>query len=207
MLCQTYWYPLYAFVRRQGYDAEEAKDLTQEFFLRFLRGNYLKKVKPSLGRFRSYLLAAIKHFLANEWDRASAKKRGGGQVPLSLDFQDAEGRYRSEPSHQLTPEKIFQKRWALTLLESVLKRLREEYAQSGKERLFDCLKQYLIAENGRVSYREVAQRLNMSEAAVKVAVPRLRKRYRRLLRLEIAQTVADPSEIEDEIKELFAALQ
>ena len=207
MLCQTYWYPLYAFVRRQGYDAEEAKDLTQEFFLRFLRGNYLKKVKPSLGRFRSYLLAAIKHFLANEWDRASAKKRGGGQVPLSLDFQDAEGRYRSEPSHQLTPEKIFQKRWALTLLESVLKRLREEYAQSGKERLFDYLKQYLIAENGRVSYREVAQRLDMSEAAVKVAVHRLRKRYRRLLRLEIAQTVADPSEIEDEIKELFAALQ
>lgn len=206
-LCRAYWYPLYAFVRRQGRDADEAQDLTQEFFARFLEKNYLKGLRPDLGKFRSYLLASMKHFLANEWDRARAQKRGGGRAPVSLDLKDAEGRYLLEPAHEMTAEKVFERRWALTLLDQVLAHLREDFAKSGKEKLFDRLKVFLTADRDKVPHKELAAELDMSEGAVKVAVHRVRKRYRELLRAEIAQTVADPGEVEDDIRYLFEAIR
>lgn len=205
-LCRAYWYPLYAYVRRQGNNADEAQDLTQEFFARFLARNYLSTLDPGKGKFRAYLLGAMKHFLANEWDRAQAQKRGGGKTPISLDFDDAEGRYRHEPSHEMTAERIFERRWALTLLDQVLARLRDHYATSGKGDLFDRLKPFLTGDRTQVPYKQVGRELGMGESAVKVAVHRMRKRYRQLLRMEIGQTVSDPAEIEEEIRHLFSAI-
>lgn len=205
-LCQTYWYPLYAFVRRQGHGPHDAQDLTQEFFARLLAKNYLADVTREKGKFRSFLLAALKHFLANERDRAQAAKRGGGHVFLSLNDTDAETRYLLEPADQMTADKIFERRWALTLLEQVLKRLRDEQARAGKEALYEHLKGCLTADQATAPYAELAATLHMTEGAVKVVVHRLRHRYRELLREEIAQTVAGPAEVEDEIRHLFAAL-
>ncbi|MEW6360435.1 MAG: sigma-70 family RNA polymerase sigma factor [Planctomycetota bacterium] len=205
-LCQGYWFPLYAYVRRQGRNADEAQDLTQEFFARFLEKNYFRTLDPKKGKFRAYLLASMKHFLANEWDRVHAQKRGGGRAPIPLDFDAAEGRYALEPTHDLTAERIFERRWALTLLEQVLARLRQDFAEAGKEGLFNRLKEFLAADKKTIPYRQVAEELGMTEGAVKVAIHRLRKRYRERLRMEIAQTVADPSEIEDEIRFLFTAI-
>jgi RNA polymerase sigma factor (sigma-70 family) len=206
-LCRAYWYPLYVFIRRQGFSAEESQDLTQEFFARLLEKHFLAQVDQEKGRFRSFLLAACKHFLSNERDRARAKKRGGGRELISIDVADAENRYRLEPAYDLTPEKLFERRWVLTLLDQVLMQLRNESVRDGKEEQFNCLKDYLTGNKGRTSYRETAEKLGVTEGAVKVAAHRLRKRYRELLRDEIAKTLNEGDSIEDEIRELFQALE
>ncbi len=204
-LCRAYWYPLYAYVRRRGYEAHEAEDLTQEFFARLLAKNYLADVDRTKGKFRSFLLASLKHFLANEWDRAHAAKRGGDQPLLSLDTQTAETRYRSEPADELSPEKLLERQWALALLDQVLDRLQAEFVTDGKAEQFDHLKPFLTEGKGTTSYAAVATKLGTTDGAVKVAVHRLRRRYRELLREEISHTVATPAEIEEEIRHLFAA--
>jgi RNA polymerase sigma-70 factor (ECF subfamily) len=196
---------LYAFVRRQGFAAEEARDLTQEFFARLLEKDFLAAVDRGKGRFRSFLLAACKHFLANERDRVRARKRGGDTELLSIQVADAEDRYRLEPAHVQTAEKLFERRWALTLLDHVLGRLRAEAVRSGKGELFDHLKVFLGGE--KTSQRGLAQTLGMSEGAIKVAVHRLRKRYRELLHQEITRTMSATDSIEDEIRFLFQALE
>lgn len=205
-LCGAYWYPLYAFIRREGHDPDRAQDLTQEFFARLLEKDYLAAVDRRKGRFRSFLLTACKHFLANERDRALAQKRGGGRSVVPIDFDVADGRYSREPAHALTAERLFQRRWALALLEQVLARLREEFRSAGKGAHFERLKVTLTGEKGAPAYRQLGGELGLSEGAVKVAVHRLRQRYRELLREEIAQTVDDPEHVEDEIRELFIAL-
>ena len=210
-LCENYWFPLYAFVRRAGHSAEDAQDLTQEFFVRLLAKNYLADADRERGRFRSFLLGAMKHFLANQQRREGAQKRGGGLTTISLDFRSGEDRYRLiEPADNLTPERLYEKRWALALLDLVLGRLREEFRAAGKLALFDALKQFLAGADSteRRLYlgRRVAEQLGMSEGAVKVAVHRLRRRYRKLLKEEIAQTVVEPEALEDELRELLAAV-
>ncbi len=202
-LCQTYWYPLYAHVRRRGYGAEDAQDLIQEFFSRLLEKDYLRVADPERGRFRSFLLAAVDHFLAKEWRRAHAQKRGGQRAAISLDFQAGESRYSAEPAHELTPQAIYERRWALTLIERALAKLRDEFAGDDKLPLFERLKAYLGGDKVAVPYRQIAATLGMSEGAVKVAVHRLRRRCRDLVRAEIAQTVAGPEDIEEELRELF----
>lgn len=206
-LCETYWFPLYAFVRRQGYDAQDAQDLTQGFFTRLLEKKDLRDVQRERGKFRSFLLASMKHFLMNEWDRTQAQKRGGGQRMLSVDFDEAESRLRLEPSHEQTPEVIFEKQWALTLLDRVRAVLREEFVTAHKAEQFDRLHVYLTGEKSAVTYAEVAEELRISEAAVKMAVSRLRRRFHDRLRKEIAQTVATEDEVDDEIRALIDALQ
>ena len=205
-LCQTYWHPLYAYVRRLGNSPHDSQDLTQEFFARLLEKNYLAGADESRGRFRSFLLAALKHFLANEWDKARAQKRGGGRIPIPINIGTAETSCGFEPVDNVTAEKIYERRWALTLLAQVLRRLREEYVQAGREKLFEQLKPTLTEASRTVRYAEMAVRLGTSEGAVKVAVHRLRQRYREVLRAEIADTVASPAEVEDELRNLFAAL-
>jgi RNA polymerase sigma factor (sigma-70 family) len=204
-LCRTYWYPLYAFLRRKGHEAHEAEDLTQEFFTRLLAPHFLDNIDRRKGKFRSFLLASLKHFVSDERDRATAQKRGGGRAVVSLDSLDAETRYRLEPAQDLTPEKMFDKQWALSVLEQVLSRLRAELIAEGKERAFEALKGVLTGVRGG-NYAAVAAELGVSEGAVKVAAHRLRRRYRALLREEIAQTVAGPEEVEDEIRYLLACL-
>ncbi len=206
-LCETYWYPLYAYVRRKGHSADEAADLAQEFFVHLLEKETLKVADQRRGRFRSFLLTAMNNFLAKQWRRATAQKRGGGRRLISLDFRDGESRYGMEPSHDLTAEKIYQRRWALTLLEAALDRLREEFERRGKIELFEQLRDFLVIDRSTVPYRQIAERLAMTEGAVKVAVHRLRRRCRELLREEIAQTVAEPEQIDDELRELFSAVQ
>jgi RNA polymerase sigma-70 factor (ECF subfamily) len=206
-LCRTYWYPLYVFVRRQGFSAEESQDLTQEFFARLLEKDFLAVVDREKGRFRSFLLAACKHFLCNERNKARAKKRGGGRVVISFDVDQAENRYRLEPAHDLTPEKLFERRWAMTLLDQVLSFLKTESGQAGKADQFEHLKAFLTGHKGETSYHDVAEKLGMTEGAAKVAAHRLRKRYRELLHEEIAKTTSDADSIEDEIRELFRALE
>jgi RNA polymerase sigma-70 factor (ECF subfamily) len=203
-LCTTYWYPLYAYVRREGQSAHDAQDLTQEFFARLIEKNWLASVDREKGKFRSFLLTAMKHFLANEWDRSQRLKRGGGQVVVSLDTDTAESRYSLEPADTLTADKIYNRRWAITLLEQVLARLRREFIAVGKGSLFDALERGLTGE--KVAYAEVATRLHLNEGAVRVAVHRLRLRYRDLVRAEIAETVASEAEVEAELQHLFAAL-
>jgi RNA polymerase sigma factor (sigma-70 family) len=205
-LCRAYWFPIYAFVRRQGHGPHDAQDLTQDFFARLLEKKYLADADPAKGRFRSFLLASLKHFLANEWDRTRAQKRGGGQILIPIDAAAAETACGIEPVDHLTAEKSFEQRWALTLLEQVLRRLRAEYVRDGKENLFEQLKPTLTKASRTVAYAEIATRLGTTEGAVKVAVHRLRQRYREVLRAEIADTVASPGEVEDEIRNLFAAL-
>jgi RNA polymerase sigma-70 factor (ECF subfamily) len=206
-LCRTYWYPLYAYVRRKGHDAHDAQDLTQGFFERFLSKNYLQSVAADRGKFRSFLLASLNHFLANEWDKSQTQKRGGGHEIISLDAEMAEERYDREPGHELSPEKIFERRWANTVLEIVLKRLRAEFDVAGQVKRFDALKGFILDERGATPFAEVARQLNMNEAAVKSAVHRMRKRFRELFREEIANTVASPAEIEEEIRHLILALK
>jgi RNA polymerase sigma-70 factor (ECF subfamily) len=203
-LCERYWYPVYAFVRGRGHGADEAEDLTQAFFAKLLEKRYVRDADPERGRFRSFLLAAVTHFLSNERDRETALKRGGGRAVVSLDAENAEGRYRLEPSHDMTPERVFRRRWALTLLERAVVRLREEAERAGQAERFERLKACLTGD--AVPHAEVAAALGMSEGAVKVAVHRLRRRYRELLRAEIADTVANPAAVDDELRELFAAL-
>ncbi len=205
-LCGLYWYPLYAFTRRQGREAEDARDSVQGFFTRLLEKNDLAAVDRQRGRFRSWLLASLKHYLVNEWNRERAQKRGGGQTPISIDGATAEGLYSLELSHDLTPERLYERRWALTLLEHVLASLAAECARLGKQPLFESLRGTLAGDTGQRSYPELARELGMSPGAVKVAAHRLRGRYRELLRTEIAQTVDHPDEVDDEIRLLLAAL-
>jgi RNA polymerase sigma-70 factor (ECF subfamily) len=202
-LCRAYWYPIYAFVRRQGNSAHDAEDLTQEFFSRFLESHALRTVSPEHGRFRSLLLASVNHFLINEWKRAGTLKRGRGVSFLSLDLAAAENHYQLEPVNEVTPENVFERRWALTLLDQVLTRLREECAAGGKIQLFDQLRGFLSETSARGSYAEVAAQLGTSEPAARQAVRRLRQRYRELMRAEIARTVSNPEEIDEEIRHLF----
>ena len=205
-LCRAYWYPLYAYVRRRGYDSHEAEDLTQEFFARLLAKNYLADVDRERGRFRSFLLASLKHFLANEWDRAHAKKRGGSHTHISLDVRAAETRYRSEPADELTADKVLDRQWAIALLDLVLARLGAEYAADGKPEVFEQLKNTLTGATDSIPYAAMAHNLGTTENAVKVAAHRLRQRYRELLRAEIANTVASPSEVDAEMHHLFNVL-
>jgi RNA polymerase sigma-70 factor (ECF subfamily) len=204
-LCQSYWYPLYAFARRQGRNPQEAEDLTQEFFGRLLAKNRLASVRPENGRFRSFLLASLKNFLANDWDHNHAVKRGGNRTIISWDNQPGEERYLREPTHDATPEKLFEQSWALTLIASVLEQLRKDYADTGKGHLFEAIHSYL-EEDGTQTYAEMAATLNMTEGAVKMAVLRLRENFRRRLRSEIAQTVGSAGEIDEELRHLFACL-
>jgi RNA polymerase sigma factor (sigma-70 family) len=205
-LCEQYWYPLYAFLRRQGQSAEDAQDLTQGFFTRLLEKGWLHDVRPERGRFRSFLLASLSHYASNERDRARALKRGGPKPPLSLEIETAEGLYQLEPRDDVTPERVFDRRWALTLLDRVLARLKGEFHERGKGPLFDTLKVFLDGDRSGESYKEVGAALDMSEGAVKVAVHRLRRRFRDILRDEIAQTVERDEDIEDEIKHLFESV-
>lgn len=206
-LCENYWFPLYAFVRRAGYTADDAQDLTQEFFACLLAKNYLAVADRQRGRFRSFLLGAMKHFLANQQRRNASQKRGGNQPVLSLNFCAGEDRYQQiEPVDNLTPERLYERRWALTLLDLVLGRLRDEFRTAGKLELFDALKPFLAGKTSKATYLSVAERLGMTEGAMKVAVHRLRRRYRKLLEEEIARTVVDPETLEEELRELLAVL-
>jgi len=203
-LCAAYWYPLYAFVRRQGRSPHDAQDLTQAFFARLLARNFLGGADPGKGRFRSFLLGALKHFLSDEWDRARAQKRGGGVQFIALDAGAAETRYRMEPADESSAESIYDRRWAFALLDQVLRRIREEFTRDGKEHVFDELKSALTG--AKIAYAGIAAKLNLGEGAVRTAVHRLRTRYRDLLRAEIAGTVASPAEVDAEMQHLFAAL-
>jgi RNA polymerase sigma-70 factor (ECF subfamily) len=206
-LCRSYWYPLYAFVRRQGHAPHDAQDLTQDFFARLLEKNWLAGVDRTRGRFRSFLLAAMKHFLANEWDKSKALKRGGGVHNfISLDAESAESRYALEPADNLTADKLYERRWALTLLDRTLARLRDEFVAEGKAKQFDELKFTLTGGRGETPYAELAAKFGMTEGAVKVMVHRLRQRYREVLRAQIAETVGDAGEVEAELRHLFATL-
>jgi RNA polymerase sigma-70 factor (ECF subfamily) len=206
-LCESYWYPLYAYVRRRGYPPPEAEDLTQAFFARLLAGHPFDDVHQEKGRFRSYLLASIKHFLANEWDRARALKRGGGHHITSLDAHTGEQRYQTGLADALTPAKLFDRQWALTLLDRVLQRLRTEMDKEGKGEVFEIMKPFLTEGRGALAHAEAATRLGISESAAKVAAHRLRKRYRAMLRDEIADTVVSPDMVEEELRSLFAAFE
>jgi RNA polymerase sigma-70 factor (ECF subfamily) len=206
-LCERYWYPLYAFVRRRGYDAHHAQDLTQAFFVRLLEKNILAAASPERGRFRTFLLTALKHFLANEWDFDHAQKRGGDRHQLALDYAAGESRWSFEPVDLLTPERAFERQWALTLLDTVIARLQDELAQAGKGRQFELLKGTLLGERAAGAYTTAAAELDLSEDTVRQAAHRLRKRFRELLRAEVAQTVAAPGEVDEEIQSLFAALE
>jgi RNA polymerase sigma factor (sigma-70 family) len=207
ILCETYWFPLYAFVRRQGHAPHDAEDLTQGFFARLLEKRYLEGIQREGGRFRSFLLTALKRFLANEWDRARTEKRGGKRIIVSVNRETAESRYQVEPAHGLTPDKLYERQWAQALLDRVLTLLREEYAGAGKAEWFALLSGTLSRPRGEAPYRELAVALGTTEGAVKMGVQRMRARYRALLRAEVAETVAGPEEIEGEIRHLFATFR
>jgi RNA polymerase sigma-70 factor (ECF subfamily) len=205
-LCRVYWYPLYAYVRRKGYLVEDAQDLTQEFFSRLLGRNYLSSVDRQKGKFRSFLLASLEHFLAKEWTRANRLKRGGGQTIIAWDGCDPEERYRLEPSDDWSAERIYERRWALTVLEQAMTALEAEYAASGKRPLFEQLKPWISGNDEDTSYADLGHSLQMSEGAVRVAVHRLRQRYGEAVRTEIGRIVQRPEEIHEELRHLFAAL-
>jgi RNA polymerase sigma factor (sigma-70 family) len=203
-LCRTYWYPLYAFVRRRGYASHDAQDLTQEFFTQLLERESLRSVSPEKGTFRSFLLASLKNFLVNEWTRSQRQKRGGGLKLVSLDEEKAEDRYRVEPAETVTPDLIYDRTWTETLLNRVLVLLESEHLENEKADLFQELKPLLCGEKGPGTYAEIAARHGISEGAVKMTVVRLRQRYAALLRSEIAQTVSSPEQVEQEIRHLLA---
>lgn len=204
-LCGTYWYPLYSYARRAGHSPPEAEDLTQGFFARLLEKDYLKAAAREKGRFRTFLLVALKRYLANEWDRQHAQKRGGFAPVVLIDQEMAESRFASEPAHNLSPDVLFDRQWAMTLLERTMTQLQEEYVASGRAKLFEYLRNCVAKDESALPYAEIAGRLKLTEAAVKMAVHRLRVRYREILQHEIAQTVSTPEEIEEEIRHLFAA--
>lgn len=201
-LCETYWPPLYSYIRHKGYSVENAQDLTQEFFTNLLAKNYLKDVEPAKGRFRSFLFASVNHFLANERAKERTLKRGGGHPHLSLDYSEAEQRYACGPSHALSPTALFDAEWARTTLETALRQLEAEYAKAGKAHVFDGLKSFLAGTRADFSYEDLARRLDLSEGATKVAVHRLRKRYGALLRSAITNTVERPADVDEELRYL-----
>ena len=204
-LCLAYWFPLYAYVRRRGYPPADAEDLTQAFFTRLLEKNFLVDLDRKRGKFRAFLLASLKHFLANEWDKTQRQKRGGGQYHLSFDWQTADTKFQVADGNTPGPDQSFDREWALALLETVIRRLECEHVAEGKSKLFDQLKVFLTAGTGELSHADAARNLGLDETAVRVAVHRLRKRYRALLRDEIAQTLADPAMVDDEMQALFGA--
>ena len=203
-LCQTYWPPLYGFIRRQGHSPHDAEDLTQEFFERLIEKNYIADAQVDKGKFRTFLLVAVKRFLANEWHRARALKRGGGVSVVSINQTAAETAFDLEPKDVATADRLFEQRWALTLLDTVLTRLRDEQMARAKSELFNALREALMGEKAATTYAEIARRFGITEAAVKMTVQRLRRRYRELLREEVAKTVADAEDIDAEIRHLFA---
>jgi RNA polymerase sigma-70 factor (ECF subfamily) len=203
-LCENYWYPLYAYLRRRGYPADQAQDLTQEFFVRVLEGRYLDRADPEKGRFRSFLLTSLKFFVSDEGDRQRARKRGGGTA-VPLEVTSGEERYQREPAHDETPERIFERRWALSVLDRVVEKLRDEFVHYGRAEHFERLKVFLLGQRD-APYAALAREIKTSEGALKVAIHRLRKRYRELFRQEIADTVADPAEVESELRYLAAVL-
>ena len=204
-LCRAYWFPLYAYVRRRGHTKEDAEDLTQAFFARFLEKNCLAGLSAERGRFRAFLLASLKHFLANEWDKSRRQKRGGGVTPLSLDWQTADTQFQIAATSEPGPDKAFDREWAVTLLAKVIERLRAECETNGRGKQFAVLKIFLTAGKGELSHANAAKALDMDESTVRVAVHRLRKRYRQLLRDEIAQTLADSADVDEEMRALFGA--
>lgn len=205
-LCCCYWYPIYAYIRRHGYSPQDAEDLTQEFFARLLARNDLARADPHKGRFRSFLLGAVNHLLCDERDRSLRLKRGGGQRPISFDEGAAEDRYRLEPADAHTPERVFERAWVTTLLDGAARRLRDEYLAKGKAELYEHLTHFRQDAPGHQNYAELGARLGLSESAVKSAVWRFRRRHHQLVREEIAQTVADPAHIDDEIRYLLHVL-
>lgn len=205
-LCEKYWTPLYSYVRRRGYPPDDSQDLTQEFFVRLMEHNRLARADRQKGRFRAFLLASLKNFLCDEWDRSRAKKRGGGLQFLSLQAEKGEEVYALEPPDPMTPDQIYERRWALTLLNNVVTGLRAEFVREGKGELFDALSPCLVGERSTLPYGELAARLGMSEGGIKSAVHRLRRRYRELLRREITSTVASPEEIDEELRDLLRVL-
>lgn len=205
-LCQTYWYPLYAYVRRRGYPSHDAQDLTQGFFACLLERQSLANADPNKGRFRSFMLRAMSNFLASDWEKTQTQKRGGGYQILSLDLAAAEQRYDLEPADNRTPDKTFDKEWALTLLDKVLNRLEKEFRDEEKIKLFNALKQTLAGSRESQPYATLAAELNMNEGAVRTAVHRLRKRYREILQAEIANTVTSPEEVKEEMNYLFKVI-
>lgn len=206
-LCHTYWYPVYAFLRRQGKSPHDAQDLTQAFFIHLLDHQRLTQVQPEKGRFRSFLLAALKNFLSDQRDKMRAQRRGSGIEVISLDAETAEQRYAFEPVDRLDPERIYERRWAMTLLDRVLVRLENEFVVAGKADRFKYLSTLLVGEPDSESYAAVGKRLGMTEGAVKVAVLRLRQRYRELFRVEVEDTVVNQAELEEEMRHVFAVLK
>ncbi len=204
-LCQQYWYPLYAFVRRKGFDRSQAEDLTQAFFTDLLEKNRLQSAEPTRGSFRAFLLTSLSNFIANHWRAENAQKRGGGQAIVSIDYEQADNRYLQQPTDDVTPEKIFERNWALSILEQTLAAVGQQYEQSGKSDLFDSLKCFLTGY-GDVPYAELEEKTGMREGAIKVAVHRMRQRYGQQLRLQIAKTVQNPADVDQELKSLFQAL-
>ena len=205
-LCKNYWYPLYAFIRRLGNSAHDAQDLTQEFFARLLEKNWLGAADRERGRFRTFLIMAVKRFLANEWDKSQAARRGGGQSFVPLDTKFAEERYLADTSPALSPDHLYERRWALTLLARALTRLRQEYEVDGRGADFACLKNYLTADRGAIPYSEIARELGASEGASRVAVHRLRKRYREVFRETVADTVSSADEVDTEVRYVIEVL-
>lgn len=202
-LCQTYWFPVYAFIRKRGHSPEEAQDFTQEFFAGFLEKKYVEKAVRERGRFRVFLMSSVENFLHNQYDRAKAQKRGGGQKLLSLDCADAEERYQIEPVEETDPAKAFEQQWAATLLETVLTRLRNEFGAEGRAGLFDDLQAHLWGDAETIPYPQLAEKFGLKAGNVKTIAHRLRERYRELLREEISQTVAKPGEVDEEIRHLM----
>lgn len=206
-LCRTYWYPLYSFVRRSGYSPQEAQDLTQSFFAHLLEKNLLAKVRRERGRFRSFLLACLKNFLSLERQKAQAQKRGGDQQFLFLDVESAEARLDEEPAEVMTPERVYTRSWALTVLEEAFRQIEKDYRDSGKEHLFERLKPFLLGKKMPVTYAEVAKDLEATEGAIKMMVKRLRERYRHALRSVVASTVPSSEQIDAELRELLEELR
>ena len=206
-LCDAYWYPLYAYVRRRVADVNEAQDLTQAFFAELLEKNYVGSATPDRGRFRAFLLTALKHYLSKQWERDRAQKRGGGRAPISIDFQAADSSFRVEPEAGMTPEQLYDRQWTIVLLSHTMQRLRTEFEEVAKADQFEELKGFVVGDHAGTTYAEAGAKLNMSEVAARKAASRLRRRYRELLREEIAQTVSGPDEVDDEICNLFATMQ
>jgi len=206
ILCRTYWYPLYAYIRRRGYEPADAQDLTQELFARLLSRHYLRAVDHRKGKFRSFLLAALEHFLCNEWRRSNTQKRGGHFAFVSLENESAEHQYLQATIANHSPEQVFDQQWAITLLERAVAKLQKQFVEAGKGPLFEHLKIFLTGEKPSISYAELAGKLNLTEAALKMAVSRMRQAYGEVLRAEIANTVSEPEQVDEELRALFAAL-
>jgi len=205
-LCESYWQPLYSYVRRRGYSADDAQDLTQEFFARLLQNNRVALADQQKGKFRSFLLGSLKNFLSDEWDKSRAQKRGGNVTICSMHVETGEAVYELEPVNNVTPEQVFERRWALTLLENVVKQLEREYFETGRGELYKALSPCLVGERTAQPYADLAANLNQTESAIKSAVHRLRASYRELLRKEIANTVTQPQDIDEELNYLFQVL-